>query len=570
MENGVQLPKFPGFRWHPPGRENQRWPLTTDSDWVSLTSHWGKMQKNVVIPLYIIDLPEASSLQKVVESPTQNQPQAQDQGPTQNQSEAQIQAQNDSEPSLSEARAWADNLIVTPSTEKVNPSEKSSKCQPKVTVNRPYKLPIRRSRPRLAKQPITPLQIDQALHCTSTKSKSKGLHDFDVHSLCQPQIGEVDVFDSDVEENLGQASDEESDHDDNEDNGSEEFDSLSLDEDDDLQDENESLDDVDLENDTQLRMTIGHGSFHDDVGENLLIVNKMARVFRQGKLWSRNRDGTGIIKALKNVMPQASRRICVLHFYKNFASLYLGAWFHYFFYIVANAYSEFVVKKAMDKIKDKDISAFHWLRDNEPLEHWARFKFDQTLKVDDNTNNFVESFNNAIVKHRGKPTYTMLEEIRKLTGARFDKRLQISVDWDGKVTPFVEKKLKKVELESRNCCNLVPAGRGEFDVREGSTNFTVKLADHYCDCQRWQVSGIPCKHAARCILSLNHKLDDYCCPSFNVESYRKLYDGIIHPILDSCFCGESELPALDPPFELRKMGSPEKHKRRESRLPIPP
>ena len=82
----------------------------------------------------------------------------------------------------------------------------------------------------------------------------------------------------------------------------------------------------------------------------------------------------------------------------------------------------------MDKIKDKDISAFHWLRDNEPLEHWARFKFDQTLKVDDNTNNFVESFNNAIVKHRGKPTYTMLEEIRKLIGARFDKTFQISAD----------------------------------------------------------------------------------------------------------------------------------------------
>ncbi|KAJ8423139.1 hypothetical protein Cgig2_014411 [Carnegiea gigantea] len=83
----------------------------------------------------------------------------------------------------------------------------------------------------------------------------EGLHDFDVRSLCQPQIGEIDVFDSDVEENLEQASDEESDHDDSED---EEFDSLSLDKDDDLQDENESLDDVDLENDTQLHITIGH------------------------------------------------------------------------------------------------------------------------------------------------------------------------------------------------------------------------------------------------------------------------------------------------------------------------
>ncbi|KAJ8421506.1 hypothetical protein Cgig2_013184 [Carnegiea gigantea] len=326
------------------------------------------------------------------QGPTQNQPQAQDQGPTQNQPETQIQAQNDSEPSLSKVGAGADNLIVTPSTEKVNPSEKSSKCQPKVTANRPNKLPIRRSRPRAAKQPITPVQIDQAPRCTSTKSKSsyflkstssstltvkspnpaspskrvasqpvesptsqtasalnspkrpmtrsqiaqenpnsptatlpgtsshttaaenspsqqictprrpltrsqttsntlksptptlesspsqalaaqnspsqiyrpgrpikpgedfdlgivrvdlEALPDFDVHSLCQPQIGEVDVFDSDVEDNLGQASNKESDHDDSEDSdfrewqsdGSEEFDSLSLDEDDDLQDD---------------------------------------------------------------------------------------------------------------------------------------------------------------------------------------------------------------------------------------------------------------------------------------------------------------------------------------------
>ena len=137
------------------------------------------------------------------------------------------------------------------------------------------------------------------------------------------------------------------------------------------------------------------------------------------------------------------------------------------------------------------------------------------------------------------------------------------------MTPFVEKKLKKVELESRNYCNLMPAGRGEFDIREESTNFTVKLADQYCDCQRWQISGLPCKHAASCILSLNHRLDDYCSHWFHVERYRKLYDGIIHPITDSCFWGEIALPSLDPPFQLRKKGRPEKHKRRESRPPIP-
>jgi len=36
----------------------------------------------------------------------------------------------------------------------------------------------------------------------------------------------------------------------------------------------------------------------------------------------------------------------------------------------------------------------------------------------------------------------MLEEIRKLIGASFDKRFQMLVDWEGKVTSYVEKKLK--------------------------------------------------------------------------------------------------------------------------------
>ena len=41
------------------------------------------------------------------------------------------------EPSLNEAGAWVDNLIVSPSAEKVIPSENSSKSQPKVMANRP-------------------------------------------------------------------------------------------------------------------------------------------------------------------------------------------------------------------------------------------------------------------------------------------------------------------------------------------------------------------------------------------------------------------------------------------------
>ncbi|KAJ8430866.1 hypothetical protein Cgig2_023544 [Carnegiea gigantea] len=132
----------------------------------------------------------------------------------------------------------------------------------------------------------------------------------------------------------------------------------------------------------------------------------------------------GIIKALRTVMPNASRRTCVIHYYKNFASLYPGAWFHALFYIAANAYASFVHEKAMEKIREKGPGAYHWLRDNEKLELGARFKFNTNLKCDDNTNNFVKSFNYAIVKFRGLRILTMLEKIRKLIGSSFVKRFE--------------------------------------------------------------------------------------------------------------------------------------------------
>ena len=44
---------------------------------------------------------------------------------------------------------------------------------------------------------------------------------------------------------------------------------------------NDSLNDIHLKMDIQLRMTLGHNNID---GEDIVIVNKMAKVFRQGKV----------------------------------------------------------------------------------------------------------------------------------------------------------------------------------------------------------------------------------------------------------------------------------------------
>ncbi|KAJ8438746.1 LOW QUALITY PROTEIN: hypothetical protein Cgig2_020301 [Carnegiea gigantea] len=141
-------------------------------------------------------------------------------------------------------------------------------------------------------------------------------------------------------------------------------------------------------------------------------------------------------------MSTASRRTSAIHYYKNFISLYPSKPKQYtlmkeicekntilcmvscLFINCCKCLSLIVHERAMEKIREKEPDAYHLLRNNDKLELWATFKFDTSLKYDDNTNNFVESFNHAIVKFRGLPILIMLEEIKKLIGSRFVKRLE--------------------------------------------------------------------------------------------------------------------------------------------------
>ncbi|KAJ8420926.1 hypothetical protein Cgig2_030220 [Carnegiea gigantea] len=187
-------------------------------------------------------------------------------------------------------------------------------------------------------------------------------------------------------------------------------------------------------------------------------------------------------------------------------------------------------------------------------------KFDTNLICDDNTNNFVKSFNHAIVKFRGLPILTMLEEIRKLIRSRFVKRFEKSQKWNGRLVSFVHKKLLITEMESRNCTHLVHANQGEFDVTEGHTNFTVRLQDKFYDYRKWQLTGLHYKHAARCIFRMKQQLEDYMEDYFTLEKYRNLYNHI----------EKRNLPNLNQPYAQRKIGRPPEHKRRESlNVPLP-
>lgn len=101
---------------------------------------------------------------------------------------------------------------------------------------------------------------------------------------------------------------------------------------------------------------------------------------------------------------------------------------------------------------------------------------------DENTSNFVESFNSLLRVDRCKPVMTLLEGIRRVAIERHAKRQQLAEEWDEDgICPKIESYLKAVRSASRTC-RVLNAGRGEFEIKDGQSFLSVSLNNNTSEC----------------------------------------------------------------------------------------
>lgn len=106
-------------------------------------------------------------------------------------------------------------------------------------------------------------------------------------------------------------------------------------------------------------------------------------------------------------------------------------------------------------------------------------------------------------------------------------------------------------------------GYGMFQVTEGRTKFVVDVGVRTCDCNVWQIDGIPCKHAVRAIRFMNQKPEDWVHECYSLEKFRATYSHSIASIKDPIFWPPMDnLPLLSPPPVPKKRGRPAKKRRR--------
>ena len=228
-------------------------------------------------------------------------------------------------------------------------------------------------------------------------------------------------------------------------------------------------------------------------------------------------------------------------------------------------FNEFL--NVMGDIKGHSVEAYEYLMTIE-VKHWSRCKFDHTPKVDLNTNNHTESFNGWLEGLRHLPPIQLLEKLREQhTGLMYTRHV-VSQRFTGNLPPKVKKAIR--DATKRSCAAIVRrCGEYEFQVELDEYKGCVRLDAKHCDCEIWQVSGIPCHHAMACINTVRGNPDDYCDAFFSIQSWRKCYSGVIHPIPSMNLWPQFENLDLAPPVARPLPGRPKKHKRRSQGEPRP-
>ncbi|XP_020967434.1 uncharacterized protein LOC110266768 [Arachis ipaensis] len=198
----------------------------------------------------------------------------------------------------------------------------------------------------------------------------------------------------------------------------------------------------------------------------------------------------GLLPALKEVMPNAHHRNCVMHIWKNFINRFKDLYIREVVWDCARCTTIPEFKEQMEKLKGINQGAWEYISKFEPAT-WVKAYFSHGPKVDNLTNNMCEVFNSKIVNYRSKPILTMCEKIRCYLMRRMVKHKELLSDYTGKLAPVQQKRMEHPIRPSNKwrvdwTCD---DARKRFEVTRKATKVDVDLIKQTCSCNKWQLTG---------------------------------------------------------------------------------
>lgn len=151
---------------------------------------------------------------------------------------------------------------------------------------------------------------------------------------------------------------------------------------------------------------------------------------------------------------------------------------------------------------------------------------------------------------------TMMEQIRIKLMAMFAVRRDGVAIAQWEITPHC---VEKLETEKRFARWYTPvnAGNGIWQVEMCAINMHNKT----CSCKRWDLTGVPCKHAIAVIHMAKEFPEDHISDFFKKPMYELTYKPMIYPVLGQDDWVKTDTPDIEPPVFATKPGRKKKKRR---------
>ncbi|XP_023770327.2 uncharacterized protein LOC111918938 [Lactuca sativa] len=268
----------------------------------------------------------------------------------------------------------------------------------------------------------------------------------------------------------------------------------------------------------------------------------------------------GLELAITQVYPNIEHRECIRHLCSNFKKHFRGDFFMIKLWEAANTYSVSKHDRLLNEIATKCADAISYLNENHK-KIWSRSKFGTLVKCDYITNNISESFNSWVGDIRYKPVLDLLDAIREKLMERFDKKRNKVKKWKGPLVPKAKKYLKTItkNLGEYQVCR---SSDNKAEVKFKGYRWDVVLDEKKCSCRKWQVTGLPCVHAAAFIaFTREPSWDKYVDTYFTVDKFKEAYALEIGPMPGKDqWVNIETVDKIYPPIIKRPPGRPKKNR----------
>ncbi|CAI9296144.1 unnamed protein product [Lactuca saligna] len=184
-------------------------------------------------------------------------------------------------------------------------------------------------------------------------------------------------------------------------------------------------------------------------------------------------------------------------------------------------------------------------------------------------NNLCEVFNSKIIEGRDKPIIGCLEYIRQYLMNRICNVMKVMDKAKGPLTPTATTILDVNKSHASHYITRWNGGEKYQVTRVWQDQHVVDVRNNTCTCRKWELIGIPCKHAIATLYEMTKKSEDvgdiyrWVNKVYWLDTWKNAYSYKVEPIKGRIMWPKSLCPTtLIPSIHHKQPGRPTKKRKK--------